>query len=131
MPGDRARRVKERVGDEASGTVRNTRDLVGSTSLGDILPSQFVTLLNEVIMALPHSLGLGSPAQQVYGSLTLILFAVVTTPFTLGWSLALALPFGFTLLVGLWRLVPAINSRFRGARDSAGDLGDGDLWKRE
>lgn len=131
MPRKKAKRAKRRVERQARGTARNTQNLVGSFTFDQILPNSIAAFLSELFALIPKAFGRSSPKQQVYASITLILIAIISTPFTLGWSLALAVPFVLTLLVGLWRLVPAINSRFRSARGSKLRDRDIPLWRRD
>lgn len=131
MPGDRARAAKRRAENQAKGTYRNTRDLVGSFTFDQVLPASIAGFLGELFALIPKALGRGSAKQQVYSSLTLILIAVVSTPFTLGYSLLLGAPFMLTLLIGLWRLIPAVNTRFRSARGNKLRDRDIPLWKRD
>ena len=138
MPGKRAKRAKRRVESGASGahrqargTVRNGRQLVGSFTFDQILPNAVTGFLSELIMLIPYALGRSTTQKQVFASITLILLAVISTPFTLGYSLIVALPFVVTLSIGLWRLVPAVNSRFQSARGNRLRDRDIPLWKRD
>jgi len=142
MPGDRAREAmrstrerardgREYVEGQARGTVRNGRDLASSFTLDQVLPSSIAGFIQELLMLIPYALGRGSPKKQVYASITLIILAIVATPFTLGYSLILAALPGLTLLVGLWRLVPAANEAFAEARGKRLRDRDVPLWKRD
>lgn len=142
MPGDRAREAvrstrdsarggREWVGSQARGTVRNGRDLVGSFTLDQVLPSGIAGFIQELLMLIPYALGRGSPKKQVYASITLIILAIVATPFTLGYSLILAGIPALTLLIGLWRLVPAANDTYQEIRGNRLRDRDVPLWKRD
>lgn len=135
MPSDRARRAVSRKQEAASrqvrGTISNTRSLVGSFTFDQILPPSIAGFISTMFGLVPKALGRGSAKQQVFASTTLILIAIISTPFTLGYSLAVALPFGLTLLVGLVRMIPAANSSFSRLRGN--NLRDRDvpLWRRD
>lgn len=131
MPSDRARSAAQSVEEQARGTARNWRDLLGSFQLDDFLPNAIAGFLQELIDLVPNALGRGSAYRQIAASVALIIIAVVLTPFTLGWSLILAAPFVITLIVGLLRLTPAVNEWYRDVRGSR--LRDGDLprWRRD
>jgi hypothetical protein len=125
------RKAARYVGSQVRGTYRNTRTLIGSFTFDKILPNAIAGLIQEFIALLPKALGRGSPRQQVYASVTLIGFAVISTPISLGYSLIAAIPFAVTLVIGFWRLVPAVNERFRSARGSKLRDRDVPLWKRD
>lgn len=135
MPGERAkkavRRKKEYVGSQARGTASNTRDLFGSFTFDQILPSGIAGFLQELLMLIPYALGRGSAKKQVYSSITLIIIAIVATPFTLGYSLILAGVPLITLTIGLWRLIPAVNTGFDRLRGRKLRDRDVPLWKRD
>jgi hypothetical protein len=142
MPGDRAREVarstretardgREWASRQARGTVRNGRSLAGSFALDEILPNGIASFIQELLMLIPYALGRGSPKKQVYASITLIILAIVATPFTLGYSLILAGIPALTLLIGLWRLVPAANDTYQEIRGNRLRDRDVPLWKRD
>lgn len=135
MPGDRAREAvrqkKEAVGSQARGTARNTRELVGSFSFDQIFPNAVTGTIQELLNLIPYALGRGTAKQQVFASLTMIILAILATPFTLGYSLILAAPFVITLGIGLWRLVPAVNSGFQKLRGKKLRDRDVPLWQRD
>jgi len=124
------KKVKE-AREQARGTASNTRELVGDFTFDQVLPSGVAGFLQELVMLIPNALGRNGPKKQVYASLTLIILAVVSTPFTLGYSLLLAIGPAVTLSIGLLRLVPAANSRFRDARGNKLRDRDIPLWKRD
>ncbi|WP_255149781.1 hypothetical protein [Halorarius halobius] len=135
MPGKRAREVVSRtrdgVEDQARGTARNARGLADSFALDEVLPNGVVSFLQELLYLIPRAAGRGTTREQVFSSVTLIIIAIVATPFTLGWSLVLAIPPAIGLLVGLWRLVPWVNDRFESARGNKLRDRDVPLWKRD
>lgn len=135
MPGDRARKAVKNSSDtarrQARGTARNTRQLVGSFTFDQVLPNAITGTISELMMLIPYAFGRGSPRRQVYASLTMIILAVIATPFTLGYSLILAAPFAITLIVGLWRLVPAFNSAYASVRGDKLRDRDVPLWQRD
>jgi len=135
MPSDRARKAVRNSTDsarrQARGTARNTRDLVGSFTFDQVLPNAITGTVSELLLLIPYALGRSSPKKQVYASLTMIILAVLATPFTLGYSLILAAPFAITLLVGLWRLVPAVNAGFSRLRGNRLRDRDVPLWRRD
>lgn len=135
MPGERAREVVSRTRDgvenQARGTARNARELKDSFAFDEVLPSGVTGFLQELIMLIPRMLGRGSPKQQVFASVTLMILAIIATPFTLGYSLALAAIPALGFLVGLVRLVPAANDRFQSARGTKLRDRDVPLWKRD
>lgn len=131
MPGDRARRAANRVESQARGTASNTRSLVGSFTFDAVLPSSIAGFISELLALIPKSLGRGSAREQVWSSITLILIAIISTPFTLGYSLLLAIPWALTLSIGLLRLVPAANKSFRSGRGSKLRDRDVPLWRRD
>jgi len=135
MPSDRARDAvnnkREAASRQVRGTVSNTRDLVGSFTFDAILPPSIAGFISTLFGLIPKALGRGTAKQQVFASVTLILIAVISTPFTLGYSLILAAPFALTLLIGLWRLVPAINEGFGRLRGNKLRDRDVPLWKRD
>lgn len=131
MPGDRAREVGQAARSQARGTASNLRELWSSWQLDDFLPGFITGFINELFMLIPYALGRGSAYRQIASSVALILIAILSTPFTLGYSLILAAPFVVTLAIGLWRLVPAINDGFTDLRGSK--LRDRDVrrWRRD
>lgn len=131
MPGDRARKAGKRAGKQARGTYRNTRDLVGSFTFDQVLPGGIAGFIQELLSLFPKALGRGSGKQQVYSSTTLIIIVFISTPFTAGTSLILAVPFTGTLTIGLIRMVPAANEGFRSARGTRLRDRDVPLWKRD
>ena len=135
MPGERAREVVSRTRDgvegQARGTARNARGLARSFSLDSVLPSGVVSFIQELLYLIPRAAGRGTTREQVFSSITLVIIAIVATPFTLGWSLVLAIPPAIGLTVGLWRLVPWVNDRFESARGKKLRDRDVPLWKRD
>lgn len=135
MPSDRARDAvnnkREAAGRQVRGTVSNTRDLVGSFTFDQVLPPSIVGFLATLMGLIPKALGRGTAKQQVYSSITLILIALIATPFTLGYSIVLALPAVLTLLLGLYRMVPAFNNGFQRIRGNRLKDRDVPLWKRD
>lgn len=131
MPGERARKAGKRAGKQARGTYRNGRDLVGSFTFDQVLPSGIAGFIQELFSLFPKALGRGSAKQQVYASTTLVLIALISAPFSLGYSLLIGAPFFLTLGIGLVRLVPAANDGFRSARGSKLRDRDVPLWKRD
>jgi hypothetical protein len=131
MPGDRARKAGKKAREQASGTARNTRELVGSFTFDQVLPNAIAGTISELFALIPRALGRESPKSQVYASTTLILLAIIATPFTLGWSLVLAGPPAITLIIGLWRLIPAVNERFAKLRGGKLRNRDVPLWRRD
>lgn len=133
--GGRARRAvrnkREAASRQARGTASNARDLASSFTFDAILPSSIAGFLGELMALVPRALGRGDAKQQVFASITLILIAIISTPFTLGYSLILAAPFGITLLIGLYRLNPALNGAFRRVRGNKLRDRDVPLWKRD
>jgi len=131
MPGDRARDAKNRAQRQARGTYDNTRELVGSFTFDQVLPASIADFLSEILALIPKAAGRRGAKSQVYSSITLILIALISTPFTLGYSLLLGAPFMITLLIGLLRLVPAANDRFQSARGDKLRDRDVPLWRRD
>lgn len=142
MPGDRAREVarstretardgREWAGSQVRGTYRNGRNLAGSFALDEVLPNGVASFIQELLMLIPYALGRGPARKQVFSSITLIILAVVATPFTLGYSLILAAVPALTLLIGLWRLVPAVNDKYQEVRGNRLRDRDVPLWKRD
>lgn len=131
MPRQKAREVKNRAERQARGTASNTRDLFGSFTFDKVLPSGVTGFLQELLSLIPRAFGRGDAKDQVYASTTLILIALITTPFTLGYSLVVALPFMLTLLIGLYRLNPWVDRQFTSLRGN--NLRDRDvpLWQRD
>lgn len=120
----------DRASKQARGTARNTRELAGSFSVDRIIPNGVASFFEEVLEVVAYAAGRGTAEQQVWASIKGIIVALVFTPFTFGYSLALAIPFVFTLFIGLLRLVPAANKNFR---STTGDsLRDRDIpWWRD
>lgn len=131
MPGKRARSAAKTVDEQARGTGRNVRDLWRRWQLDDLLPSAIAGFIQELISLIPYALGRSSAYRQIAASIALIIIAILLTPFTLGWSLVLAIPWAITLTIGLVRLVPAANDRYRRLR--GGRLRDRDIrrWRRD
>lgn len=137
MPGKRLKGARRRVDNatdraskQARGTARNTRDLFGSFSFDRILPNGINSLFREVAETLAFAAGRGSGKEQVWASIKAIVLLIVVSPLTLGYSLVAALPFLVTLTIGLIRMIPAANNRFRGSR--GGKLRDRDVpWWRD
>jgi len=121
----------DRLRDQARGTYRNTRELVGGFAFDKVLPPSIADLLQNVITLVPRALGRGSPEQQIYSSLTLIGIAIITAPISLGYSLVVATPFGLTLVIGLYRLNPWVDSQFRSLRGNKLRDRDIPLWERD
>jgi hypothetical protein len=138
MPGKRAKRARKRVersGEQAASQVRGTADragsILGGTTVDEILPPAAVSTISWILALVPKALGFGTAREQVIASVSLIIPAVISTPITLGYSLLLAIPPSITLVIGLWRLVPAVNDRFMSARGNrSGDI-DVPLWGRD
>jgi hypothetical protein len=99
--------------------------------LDTVLPNGVRSLISEVLTVGAYTAGRGSAYQQVWSSITWIILAVIASPFTLGYSLLLAVPGAIGLLVGLVRLVPAANNRFQDARGDKLRNRDVPLWKRD
>lgn len=131
MPGKRAQAAKQRVESQARGTYRNSRDLVGSFTFDKVLPSSISGFIQELFALVPKALGRGSAKQQVWASTTLVMLAIISTPFTLGYSLIVAAPFVVTLFIGLYRNIPAVNSGFVSLRGNKLRDRDVPLWKRD
>lgn len=137
MPGKRLKGARRRVDNatnrasmQARGTARNTRELVGSFSVDRILPNGINSLFREIAETLAFAAGRGSGREQVWASIKAIVLLIVVSPFTLGYSLVLAVPFVFTLGIGLLRMVPAANKQFQENR--GGKLQDRDIpWWRD
>lgn len=135
MPGERAREVASRtrdgVEDQARGTARNARSLWDSFALDEVLPNGVTSLIQELLYLIPHAAGRGTTREQVFSSITLVILAIVATPFTLGYSLILAIPPAIGLLAGLFRLVPWVNGQFQSARGQKLRDRDVPLWNRD
>jgi len=135
MPGDRARRAVENKREAASrqirGTARNARSLVGSFGFDKMLPASIAGFIAEWLALIPKALGRYGAKSQVYASTTLLIRAIISTPFTLGYSLVVAAPFVITLNIGLIRLVPAADSTFSRLRGNKLRNRDVPLWKRD
>lgn len=131
MPRDRARKAGRTVRRQAKGTYDNGRSLLSRTRLDTVLPNGVRSLISEVLTVGAYTAGRGSAYQQVWSSITWIILAVIASPFTLGYSLLLAVPGAIGLLVGLVRLVPAANNRFQDARGDKLRNRDVPLWKRD
>lgn len=131
MPGDRARKAGSEARRQASGTYRNARDFVGSFAFDRILPNGIAGFITELLNLVPYALGRGSARKQIFASTTLIIIAFLSTPFTFGYSLALAVPFIATLVWGFLRLVPLLNTRFKQLRNDHLRDRDVPLWTRE
>ena len=127
MPGKRASGARR----QARGTVRSGRQLVGSFTFDQILPSAITSIISELFKLIPYALGRSTVQKQVFASITLILLSVITAPYTFGYSYLLTLLFALTLSIGLWRLVPAVNSRFQSVRGNRLRDRDIPLWKRD
>lgn len=128
---DRARSAAGETRRQASAGWRNFRGFVGSFGVDRAIPNGMASLVQEIMAILAYAAGRGSPSQQVYASITGIVFAIVVSPLTLGYSLALAVPFAITLGWGLLRFVPAINDRFQEARGNRLRDRDVPLWQRD
>lgn len=131
MPGDRAREAGRKARGQARGTWRNARGLAGAFTFDKILPSGISGLIQEVMTVAAYTAGRGSPYQQVWSSTTWIILAIVASPFTLGYSLILAVPGAIGLAWGLLRLVPAVYRKFQEARGNRLRDRDVPLWQRD
>jgi len=131
MPIDLMRRGWGWLTSQIRRTWDNLAGLVRGFAFDQILPSGIAGLLSELFALIPKALGRGSPRQQVYSSVTLIILAILSSPFTLGASLILAAPPAITLLIGVARSVPAFNNQFRNARGRKLRDRDIPLWRRD
>lgn len=119
--------------EQARGTARNAREVAGSTGVDDLMPAGFRGVISELLYLFPHALGRGTARQQLTSSVVLGLLAVLASPLTLTTSLYLLLPLTLTFGMGLWRLVPAVNSSWKGSRAQKVVGKDRDVpgWRRE
>lgn len=118
---------------QARGTARNARDLAASTRADDLLPAGIRGVISELLYLIPHALGRGTARQQVTSSVILGVLALLSSPLTLTVSLWLLLPLSVTLGMGLLRLIPAVNSGWKGSTARSVVRKDRDVpgWRRD
>ena len=118
---------------QARGTYRNARGFASDTRVDDALPSGVRGFIQELFMLIPRALGRGTPRQQILSSIILGIIVVFTSPFSGFASLVLLVPLAGTLLWGVLRWVPAVNSAWQGSRVQGALEKDRDIpgWRRD
>lgn len=121
------------VYEQVLGTYRNYRDLIGSFALQDALPNGIEGIINELLYLVPAAIGRQGAKRQVYASLTLAVLILLSLPFSAGTSIVLMVFPLATLLVGLLRMTPVVNSLASDTLERTGATKDRDvpLWRRE
>lgn len=121
------------VYEQALGTYRNYRELVGSFALQDALPEGIEGVIKELLYLVPTAIGRNGAKKQVYASLTLAVLILLSLPFSAGTSIVLMVFPIATLFVGLLRMTPVVNSLAADTLERTGATRDRDvpLWRRE
>lgn len=123
--------------EQMKGTKRNTEQMVSNTGVDDFLPNGIRSLVGEFIHLIPHAAGRGTARQQITSSVILGLLLALTLPFSIPASAGVVLllfgPLFFALGMGIWRLIPAVNSAWMGSRVRKSVKKDRDVpgWRRE
>lgn len=114
---ERLSAARERKQRQVRGTRRRARSLVGSISLSDFFVTAPKKIIKWFLLQVPRAFGSGTPKQQVTASISLIGFSISTSLFTGGATLVFVGLFAVTMLLGLVRVVPAVNSGWTSSRN--------------
>lgn len=133
MPRKQLKNAGSSAREQARGTYRNARGFASSTGVDDAIPSGVRGFVSEILMLVPRALGRGTPRQQILSSIILGIIVVFTSPLSGFASLVLLVPLTGTLLWGILRWVPAVNSAWKGSRVQRAVGKDRDIpgWRRD
>lgn len=103
---------------QVTGFGRGVRSLIGDR--GDVLPEPVKDTWSRIKRAVPEAFGWsGSPSNQVTSSILLAAVAFGSSVITMGATAFLVALFALTGLVGILRLIPAVNRQFTRVRGGA------------
>lgn len=105
------------LGRQADGILRGLMGLA-STSPADWMPNGIWSTIVEIVKSATWAFGTSSPTKQVTASVTLAIFAILTSFITLGATLWLVGLFAGTALIGIARLSPAVNQWWVATRET-------------
>lgn len=74
---------------------------------------------DSVKSQVPKALGKGTPAQQIAASGVISVVVIASSLVSAGATLVLLVPLGFLMVIGIARLIPAVDDTW--SRDSTGD----------
>lgn len=118
---------------QTRGTARNLRVLISRSALDDYVPNAVEGFVYEVLDLVPKALGFRGARNQVYGSVTLAILAILSSFISAGATLVLLVPLVFTLSIGLLRMVPWVDSKISWGVEKTRLDRDRDVpgWRRE